>query len=530
MIDPDVEAGWRMRGLRGGESLAEAFAKAAALRPDATLHIHSATRAGSYTLGALHARGLRLSRSLAALGVGPGDVVALQLPNWVEAALVWQAAAALGCIVLPIVTIYGPSELDFLLRDSRASIIFVARGWGKIDPLASLRTVGPLGSLRAIVTVGGAADPAAIGWDAFCALDGPVSDNARHPGDPAFLVYTSGTTAAPKGVVHSSESLLAEVRQMHAADDADGPVLSPYPSGHVAGALGMLNHAVAARDTHLFDTWDPRVGARTIAQHRVSAMSGTPFHYLGLLDAADEEGHDLRSLVACGTGGATVPEALVRRAQEHGLALYRRYGMSEHPTVTQGRRDDPLETRMTTDGRPLPGVEIRIVDDAGVDLPIGAEGEVATRGPDMFLGYRDPQATAAALLPGGWFLSGDIGRLDADGNLAITDRKKDIIIRGGENISSREVEEVMLGIDGVVEVAAVGMPDDRLGERVCVYVSLVPGAAIDLPVVQRAFAERGMARQKTPERVVVATDFPRTAAGKIRKADLRMQLRQEGRP
>ena len=202
--------------------------------------------------------------------------------------------------------------------------------------------------------------------------------------------------------------------------------------------------------------------------------------------------------------------------------------MSEHPTVSQGTDGDTLAERMTTDGRLRPGVEVRIVDDLGEDVASGREGEVATRGPDMFLGYIDPAVDAECWLPGGWFLSGDIGRLDAAGFLTITDRKKDIIIRGGENISSREVEELLLQVPGVREAAAVGFPDDRLGERVAAFVTVGVGATVDLPLVEDVFRAAGAARQKTPERLFIVADFPRTAAGKVRKSDLRHQTREGG--
>ncbi|MBN8843770.1 MAG: AMP-binding protein, partial [Sphingomonadales bacterium] len=344
--------------------------------------------------------------------------------------------------------------------------------------------------------------------------------------DPAFMVYTSGTTANPKGVLHSANTLLAEVWQSYPDHDPDSRVMSPYPAGHVAGALGVLAHAAGARRTILFETFDAEAAARYVGAERISHTAGTPFHYLALLDAADALGCDMGSLRACGTGGATVPESLVARAEAAGIHMFRRYGMSEHPTVTQGADGDPLHDRMTTDGRLRPGVEVRIVDEQGNDVETGQEGEVVTRGPDMFLGYSDPAIDAAAWLPGCWFLSGDIGRLDEAGLLAITDRKKDIIIRGGENISSREVEELLLRIPGVREAAAVGYPDERLGERICAYLIVDAGLDLDLAAIDAAFRRFGAARQKTPERVVLAQDLPRTPAGKIKKAELRRELRE----
>jgi acyl-CoA synthetase (AMP-forming)/AMP-acid ligase II len=198
------------------------------------------------------------------------------------------------------------------------------------------------------------------------------------------------------------------------------------------------------------------------------------------------------------------------------------------PTVSQCNSADPLEKRLNTDGRPNAGVEVRIVDDAGTDLPTGAEGEIAVRGAERFAGYTDPVLNTASFLPGGWFLTGDIGRLDGDGYLAITDRKKDIIIRGGENVSSREVEELLLAVPGIREAAAIGAPDERLGERICAVVTLDGSAEVSVATIDAAFREIGVARQKTPEFLVIVGEFPRTPSGKVQKAELRRDLAAQG--
>ncbi|HMT44751.1 MAG TPA: AMP-binding protein, partial [Chakrabartia sp.] len=252
-------------------------------------------------------------------------------------------------------------------------------------------------------------------------------------------------------------------------------------------------------------------------------------HLSGLMEAAARDGRDISSFDEFLIGATTVPPALVAASEALGIRCCRCYGSTELPTVSQCVGDDPLEKRLSTDGRANPGVGLRIVDDAGADVPTGQDGEVAVRGAERFLGYTDPTLNAVSFLPGGWFLTGDIGRLDADGYLAITDRKKDIIIRGGENISSREVEELVLALPGVAEAAAIGLPDTRMGECVCVVVSLAEGAVLTLEEINAAFRERGVARQKTPENLVIVEEFPRTPSGKIQKAALREQLGGGGR-
>jgi non-ribosomal peptide synthetase component E (peptide arylation enzyme) len=218
------------------------------------------------------------------------------------------------------------------------------------------------------------------------------------------------------------------------------------------------------------------------------------------------------------------------RAQRLGIVSWRTYGSTEHPVLSSGTPDDPAAKRHGTDGRVTDGNEVRLVDDEGVDVPPGAEGEIVARGPRQFAGYRDAALDAEAFLPGGWFRTGDIGRFDADGYLIITDRKKDIIIRGGENIASREVEDLLLLHPGIAEAAVCAAPDPLLGEQVCAFVVSRPGVRIDLDAVRAHFAGLGVARHKTPERVEPVTDLPRTATGKVKKTELRALLRTERSP
>jgi non-ribosomal peptide synthetase component E (peptide arylation enzyme) len=200
----------------------------------------------------------------------------------------------------------------------------------------------------------------------------------------------------------------------------------------------------------------------------------------------------------------------VAEANERGVIVYRGYGSTEHPVISTGTPDDPVERRAGTDGRLTPGNEVRLVDDEGHDVAPGLDGEIAVRGPEQFVGYRNPALDAEAFLPGGWFLTGDIGNVDAEGYLTITDRKKDVIIRGGENIASKE-----------------GMPDDLYGERVCAYLTVREGVTILLPAVQEHFRAKGVARQKTPERIIVTPELPRAMSGKVKKFELRAALRRE---
>jgi acyl-CoA synthetase (AMP-forming)/AMP-acid ligase II len=231
----------------------------------------------------------------------------------------------------------------------------------------------------------------------------------------------------------------------------------------------MMRYLVQGLKLLLMDQWTGAEAAQLIEEHRISACSLTPFHLTAILDAADADGRDLSSLRNCLVGAAPVPPTLIARSEARGLATYRCYGSSEHPTVTTGDPSDPIEKRLTTEGRLMAGCEMRFVDDDGHDVAVGTAGEIATRGPERFIGYFDNRLDAAPMLPGGWYRTGDIGRMDADGYLLITDRKKDIIIRGGENIASSEGEGLLLQYPDIAEVAA---PDARMGEVVRAHVVL----------------------------------------------------------
>jgi acyl-CoA synthetase len=377
-------------------------------------------------------------------------------------------------------------------------------------------SVGDLPDLRHHIRLG----------DEFDALtaDIEIADPAqRQPDDLAMLVYTSGTTADPKGVMHSSKTILAELAAQEAsrADIANETVLTPWPPGHVAGALSLLRFLAYGVPIVAMDHWNAAKAAELIDRHRVTTSSGTPFHLSGIVEAADAGGHDLSSLRNYIVGAAPVPSTLVERCLSQQLAVYHCYGSSEHPTVTSGTADDPLVKQLHTEGRAIGACEMRFVDDDGNDVGEGVDGEICTRGPELFIGYFDDALNAAAFLPGGWYRTGDIGRLDADGYLLITDRKKDIIIRGGENISSKEVEGVLLRHPAVADVAVVAAPDERMGEVVRACVVLRAGETLTLEEVQAHFAAAGIAKQKTPERLTVLGALPRNASGKVLKHVLR---------
>jgi acyl-CoA synthetase (AMP-forming)/AMP-acid ligase II len=480
------------------------------------------------TLGDVDRLARRLATGLASRGIGPGSVVAFQLPNWVEAAATFYATAYLGATVVPIVHFYGAKEVGYILRRTRVDALVTTDRFGAQDFAANLATMRAepdgLPDLQWV---------AVVGDDSFAALlDHPplAAPVPTDPDTPALIAYTSGTTADPKGVVHSHRTIGAEIRQLGAIQPTHRPMLTGAPVGHGIGMLAALLLPVWRRGAiHLIDVWDPGRVLAAMAEDGVSSGQGATVFLTGLLDHPDFDLAVHGPLMATiGLGGAAVPVAVCERARGLGIECSRSYGCTEHPSITGSYFTDPWEQRCTTDGVALDGVELRIVDDDGHDVAVGEPGEIWSRGPDCFWGYTDPERTAEAFVDG-WYRTGDVGVLDADGRLSITDRVKDIIIRGGENISAQEVEELLMRLPGVAECAVVAAPDPRLGEHAAVFFRMAADAvAPTLDELRAALAAAGLAKPKWPEEIHTVADFPRTPSGKIQKFVLRSRLRGDG--
>jgi acyl-CoA synthetase (AMP-forming)/AMP-acid ligase II len=504
-----------------GETLnfLDAFRLAARRKPDSLFVSYSDVRPETVSLAEIMRRGEAVGQSLIARGVRPGDVVAVMLPPWSEWLSLMVGAAFAGAVFLPVVTIYKAKELGFVLRQSKARVLVTPVSFRGVDYGQLVKACDELPDELLHVVVGEHALPDAVRFEDLLspgALSQPVNVS---PDSFAFLVFTSGTTADPKGVMHSARTLLSEIDAQAAwrGDVASEIYLSPWPPGHVAGALQLLRFLAKGTSVVAMDQWNAAEAAELIERFRITGSSGTPFHIAGLLDAAQVGGRDLSSLRDYVLGAAPVPASVVQRCVDAGISVVHAYGSSEHPTVTMGKASDPLESRLNTEGRVMPGSEVLIVDDDGRVLETGS-GEILTKGPELFLGYLDDRLNQAAFATGGWYRTGDVGFLDRDGYLRITDRKKDIIIRGGENISSREVEDAMRTIAGITDAAAVAVKDDRLGERVKVYVE---GRDVTLDEIRQHFIALGLAKQKIPEFVERLPALPRNATGKVLKAELR---------
>ncbi|MFZ5704301.1 MAG: AMP-binding protein [Pseudomonadota bacterium] len=466
---------------------------------------------------ALHARGLR-----------QGDVVAFQVPNWHEAAIINLAAALSGLVVNPIVPIYRDHEVTLMLGDCNASAFFVASSFRKFDYAAMAERIQPsLPALRHVFTVRGE------GADDFAALlrEGRTLPFERPAVDPLgvkMVLYTSGTTGRPKGVLHSHVTLQHIVRESGAywgLKDGEA-TLMPSPVTHVSGyANGLEAPFICGISTILMESWNADEALALIDRHQVvGTVAATPF-LVELAAAARAAGKRLESFRFFACGGAAVPAEVIPAANAAfaNCHAFRVFGASEVPLVSFGWPDDE-HLAATTDGC-IVDYKVRIVDGDDNDLPDGQEGEILARGPAMLLAYADEQQTAEAITTDGYFRTGDLGVRSAEGAITITGRKKDLIIRGGENISAKEIEDVLHTHPAVREASVVAMPHDRLGEGVCAYViarDIVPTAQ-DLAA---HVASSGLAKQKIPERFVFVEDFPRTASGKIRKDQLRADIKE----
>jgi len=465
---------------------------------------------------AMHTRGLR-----------PGDVIAFQVPNWREAMVINTAAAMSGLVVNPIVPIYRDHEATLMLGDCGAKAFFVAATFRKYDFAAmATRIRANLPELDHVFTVRGE------GPDDYAALiaEGRDMSFARPKVDPLgvkMVLYTSGTTGRPKGVLHSHVSIARILRE---SGDYWGiapgeATLMPSPVTHVSGyANGLEAPFICGTRTVLMESWNAEEALALIDRHQlVGTVAATPF-LVELAAAARKAGNPLPSFRFFACGGAAVPNDLIPAANAAfaKCRAFRVFGASEVPLVTFGWPN--VETLAATTDGAIVDYGVRIVDYEDRDLPDGQEGEILARGPGMMLGYADEAQSREAITTDGYFRTGDLGVRSPEGAITITGRKKDLIIRGGENISAKEIEDVLHGHPQVREAAVVAMPHARLGEGVCAYI-LTEGASPSAQDLAAHVAASGLAKQKIPERFEFREDFPRTASGKVRKDRLRADVK-----
>ncbi len=521
-VAPELGARYRAEGWWDDTALGSTVADGLATMSALPFRVFSKVRPWSGTFADVDRAARQLAGSLRARGVGPGDVVVFQLPNWVEAGITFWAACYLGAVVVPIVHFYGPKEVGYILQTARPTVVVTADRFGHSDYLVTYESLLAEHPVATWLVVGDTpAEALPPGARPFGSMVGgpPVTGPAAvDPDAPAVVGFTSGTTRDPKGVVHSHRTIGCETRQLDYMFPGGGPPqITGAPVGHFIGMVNaflvpMLRH----RPVNMVDVWDPGEVLRLMSEHGLGVGGGATYFMTSLLDHPDFRDEHLAMMPFAGLGGSPVPLAVMERLRSLGIRAFRSYGSTEHPSITGCLLDDPEAKRLGTDGRVLPGVEIRL----------DADGQILSRGPDCFAGYIDPELTRTVFDGDGWYHTGDIGVLDDEGYLTITDRISDVIIRGGENISAQEVEEELMGLAAVAEVCVVAAPDERLGERAAAVVrvrdDMTPPT---LDAVRDHLARVGLARQKWPESVHVVDEFPRTPSGKVQKFRLRQRLR-----
>ena len=471
-----------------------------------------------------------VARALIASGVGPGDRVALWSPNsarWIATSFGVYLA---GAVLVPVNTRFKAAEAAHVLRGSGASVLLGSSDTLGTDLMGLLDDVGDLPALRERVVTDGPNRSDATPWDEFVrrgdtGADGPWP--AVGPDDLADIIFTSGTTGSPKGAMLAHGP---SVRTYLAWADAVGlrrgdRYLCVYPFFHTAGLKSAVLACVLRGATVLpHAVFDPGAVMRRVAEEQISVLPGPPTVFQSILEHPERDTFDLSTLRLSVTGAATVPVEVIRRMREdlHIATVVTGYGLTETTgTVSMCHHDDPPEIIATTVGKPLEGVSVKIVDDAGQVLGATEPGEILVRGFNVMRGYfDDEEASAAAIDEEGWLRTGDIGFVGTDGNLRITDRKKDMFIVGGFNAFPAEIEGILLTHPGVSQAAVVGVPDERLGEVGRAYVIPRAGAEVDEASII-AWCREHMANYKVPRTVVLVDELPLTASGKVQRFRLR---------
>ena len=523
-------AAYRQQGLWGDASLADYWQQTARAMPDkiAVVDNHGA----SYTYSALDHAASCLANWMLAKGIESGDRIAFQLPGWCEFTVIYLACLKIGAVSVPLLPSWREAELVWVLNKCQAKMFFAPTLFKQTRPVDLILPLqNQLPQLQQIVGVDKLAPAtSALSLSQIIADNTPLTTAITTHGDElAAVLFTSGTEGLPKGVMLTHNNILASERAYCARLNLtwQDVFMMPAPLGHATGFLhGVTAPFLIGARSVLLDIFTPDACLALLEQQRCTCMLGaTPFVY-DLLNLLEKQPADLSALRFFLCGGTTIPKKVARECQQRGIKLLSVYGSTESSPHAVVNLDDPLSRFMHTDGYAAAGVEIKVVDDARKTLPPGCEGEEASRGPNVFMGYFDePELTARALDEEGWYYSGDLCRMDEAGYIKITGRKKDIIVRGGENISSREVEDILLQHPKIHDACVVAMPDERLGERSCAYVVLkAPHHSLSLEEVVAFFSRKRVAKYKYPEHIVVIEKLPRTASGKIQKFLLRKDI------
>jgi acyl-CoA synthetase (AMP-forming)/AMP-acid ligase II len=513
--------------MRGPETFHDVLARRAAAHPDREALVDHRRRV---TYGELAARVDRTAAALQSLGLGPGDVVTIQLPNWVEFAYVFFACERIGAIANQIGPDFRSREVEYIVRFSESRAFVCPATFKGFDYVEMVRSLRPkLTAVEAVLVLGGGdADTVSLDELIYGPTPPPPLKPYRMAPDAVMrMAFTSGTTGNPKGVTHSFDTTLPAARILNdAMDVTENEVFLVYlPLGLNWGYLTLLQSIMAGARAVLLDRFSGRAALEAIERERVTFIPSAPASIIAMLNDPELDRFDLSSLRVVITGGASCPVETISnfRARIPGH-LIELYGMLETGFHTFTRFEDDPEAVAGTIGRPAPEMALRLIDEHGRDVPPGAEGEIAAAGPSVHLGYhKNPAANAELFTADGWFRTGDLGVMEPSGNVRIVGRLKEMINRGGKKFFPREVEEILYAHPSVLHAAIVGVPDPRLGERNCLCVIPRPGKAVSLSEMV-AYLRDGVATYKLPEELEIFDEFPFTPTGKIQRHALTRQV------
>jgi acyl-CoA synthetase (AMP-forming)/AMP-acid ligase II len=493
----------------------------AALSPDELLFVDEAGRRMSF--GEYKEAALCTAAGLSDLGVHAGSVVSWILPTGIDTFVMMGALSRLSSVQNPIVPIYREREVGHIVDEALVEMIFVTPTWRGVDYPAMTRVISDArGGTPSVHILDG---PLAEGDPALLppVLTTPAADEAP----VRWLFYTSGSTGRPKGARHTDAGLTAVARGMveHLAMTPDDRNGLAFPAAHIGGPVNLFAALISGTPYILIEIFEPVKSVQVLRREGVTmAGSGTAFH-LGFLDVQRSQPNDpiFPRLRCCPGGGAPKPPTLHAEVKKHlgGVGILSGWGLTEAPVLTMGRPTDPDDKLATSEGRPLPGVDLRVVLSDGSEAEPGQPGELRVRAPQVMAGYVDRSLDAEIFDERGFLRTGDLGVIDDEGFVTVTGRLKDVVIRNGENIAAAEVEELLRLFPGVADAVVIGLPDERTGERVCAVVELHPDAILpSVATVAEHLREQGLRPQAWPERVEVVAALPRTLAGKVDKSDL----------
>jgi cyclohexanecarboxylate-CoA ligase len=508
--------------LTGARTMWELVERRAEASPDHPMLIDEDDR--QLTFGQFRVRAERAAAGLHDMGVRAGSVVSWQMPTRIDTVVLSLALSRLGAVQNPIIHLYREREVGFALKQTGASLFIVPDEWRGTDyPALAERALAGASQRPSLLVLRGSlpeADPAGL----------PPAPAGTTPEESPvrWIYYTSGSTADPKGVQHTDRTLIAGgwglARALQMTPDDVGSIAFPF--AHIAGPDYLVTMLSIGFPAILVEAFSAPDVLPLFRRHGATMVGGSTAFYVAYLGEQRKNSSEpiLPTLRLMSGGGAAKPPEVHYEVRDEigGRGVVHGYGMTEVPMISNGSPTDTDEQLANTDGKPVEGAEVRIVTLDGRVAEPGEEGEVRVRGPMVFHGYTDPALTADAFDPDGFFRTGDLGRLRPDGHLTLTGRLKDVIVRKGENISAKEIEDLLYTHPKVAEVAVIGLADPARGEMVCAVVQLSDGAEeLALPEVVAFCRDAGLMTQKIPERLELRTEWPRAGTGKIVKQSLR---------